>query len=1476
MKNLILFFCFLVSYFLYPSNKLYAQCWKQVSAGLSHTIALQSDGTLWTWGNNNFGQLGKGTNSTQYTPTKIGLDEDWKMVAAGGSSSFAIKNDGTLWACGQGTNGQLGNGSNSNVNYFVQVGTSNDWKFVIAGSSHTMGIKNDGSLWAWGNNNFGQLGIGAANASNIPVQVGLSNWKTVASGGNHTIGIKADGTLWAWGWNAYGQLGNGTTTNSSFPIQIGISDNWSYIETGTTHSLGIKADGTLWAWGYNNYGQLGDGTTTTKTSPTMIGHDFSLLSAGNYHTIATKTDGTLWAWGRNDDGQLGDGSNINRISPTLIYTSLKCSVLACGGFFTIGMFITESIAGWGKNDLGQLGLGFTNPGNRNTATNIGVSCAPIALNPTFKVYPNIPYIGSSISIQGEDFTPSSTATLRIRNEAGKVIYEDVGNTDADGKLEMTWLISTNLFQGFYKARMTDNATNTEVNQYRLLLIKNIQVQEDTNQISIIAPKGNQGYYKGLPIEIQWVDKVLLKDIQNSGSTFAPITYNIEYAKDEGVYQLYSSKTITSSLLSSNYIHENFIPEASGVYYFRIYRASDTSIVDTSQGISVASTPLVGFNVERVWDNSAPKPLNQPILGVAADGTARFFFKIKKNDDNPRTIISVSLSLMDSSAANSPDYRLVGKIVSVNSDEYSLSYNDSINYETTNHSVGDDDAFWFCYIAPNDFSRDSTLDYFSSKRHLYAKIQVEYAYGPPDVVAEKIDIVRPPLMMVHGVAADKTTWENTAFSTSLNNELKYKDANEIFRLGVYINEMYKSKSFESNALLLLGETPRFDGGQIIENYQSNSFQNAIIESRKKGYACNRIDYICHSMGGVVMRTAINHFPEKYFPTSSSNALVKNYGKGFINKAITINSPHWGSPFADYAQAVIPNLNKVQLSIVSLGYLSSDMLSSFIRPDYGNNKYGITPAVADMCTTYGGIRFSETPVRNHMIAGKIDNANWDLDVLSFSADLLSPISRLLLGQDFIEYAHNIGYINFEHESDAVVPVSSQFSQASEISIPPNGTLMSGLDYLHMGVTSQLAVGNRIFELLNSEINSSLFAASIPANFKSGGIQYRQPLGSDSVIEHIDTNKIIIVSNFETAYIDSTYSVVVKIKDTTSLKEIFLSFQGQLVTSFLKDKIQVLSTKVNPDHIGIQKLLIGALYDSIGYDVYHYEERDIEVASDGTAQQLIVNPYYKMLNPTDNYHPAISIIHDNYITTLSSDNSDLSFQILDTNVVRYDSLSKSLVAKDSGSSIIIYDYQGLKDTFYLYITPRTNLDSMGQTLPIGLTNFRGNLENCQAELNWEMTSETNSQTYVIERSTDGRLFDKIGLVTENRQGTHYFKDKHVPMGDVFYRIAIHENGLQQKFSKVLHLLNHCSPLSNVNIFPNPANKQLSLSFVSNSTNLSAQLEILDIKGNTVIMDKFKTKGQSELYRYNISTLPSGTYLCRLNIDGVNEVNQKIVIIR
>ena len=226
---------------LLPLAGLRAQTspYTQVRSGENHSVALRADGTLWAWGSNAFGQLGNGTTTGRSLPAQVAApaaataSTTWAGVAAGIRHTLARRSDGTLWGWGDNFYGQLGDGTATNrvfpVLIPVPVGAAagTTWGALATGFFFTLALRSDGTLWSWGDNQFGQLGSGTTTARSLAGPVAApagapagSTWTAVAVGYSHALALRSNGTLWAWGNNAYGQLGDNSSTARSLPTLV--------------------------------------------------------------------------------------------------------------------------------------------------------------------------------------------------------------------------------------------------------------------------------------------------------------------------------------------------------------------------------------------------------------------------------------------------------------------------------------------------------------------------------------------------------------------------------------------------------------------------------------------------------------------------------------------------------------------------------------------------------------------------------------------------------------------------------------------------------------------------------------------------------------------------------------------------------------------------------------------------------------------------------------------------------------------------------------------------------------------------------------------------------------------------------------------------------------------------------------------------------------------------------------------------------
>jgi alpha-tubulin suppressor-like RCC1 family protein len=322
--------------------------WKKMGKGYNVNsitqCGIKNDNTLWGWGNNTTG-MGTGSFAALNSPMQIfttASTSAWQSCASGFNNIAAVGIDGSLWTCGQNSWGQLGDGSTTDSLYTaVRIGSSNDWKQVSHGGIYYSGtthsnfnaIKNDGTLWGWGDGSYGLNGDGTFTSRSVPTQESTSgtNWKQVQTGTGMTVAIKKDGTCWHWG----------AILNGAPPApeqEATLSTDWKYISAGAI-ICGIKNNGSLWTWGNSNTNLLGrTGTTSVPGQITNAGKDWKYCDGGlESAACAVKMDGSIWAWG--NSGYLhGNGTTANSgvpVQATTLNKNVRSAVILGNAIYVL-------------------------------------------------------------------------------------------------------------------------------------------------------------------------------------------------------------------------------------------------------------------------------------------------------------------------------------------------------------------------------------------------------------------------------------------------------------------------------------------------------------------------------------------------------------------------------------------------------------------------------------------------------------------------------------------------------------------------------------------------------------------------------------------------------------------------------------------------------------------------------------------------------------------------------------------------------------------------------------------------------------------------------------------------------------------------------------------------------------------------------------------------------------------------------------
>jgi hypothetical protein len=969
------------------------------------------------------------------------------------------------------------------------------------------------------------------------------------------------------------------------------------------------------------------------------------------------------------------------------------------------------------------------------------------INATGLTYPKITQnlatinVGQSIAITGIDFKPSGTAKITIIGPSGFSQSANNISTDGQGSFKYIFYTSGVMPTGIYNIYATDNISGLSA-PLKQFSIKSTSLQ--TSNLIINSPLQSINVNVNEKFLVEWQDKMVLGKSYTLNGSKRNYKYTIELSENNGTTWK-TIKTIEGQQYIDSWVKLNFSTSITSPGSKCIIRITDSYNINNSQNtpiINVNQTALSGnLKVDLKWDFSYPQP-SFPVEGIAADGTARIFLNLSKiNSGIGSDISSVKVALSDN--FNRTDPTKLGKVkVATKTSAYDIEANETVAI-TTIDNTAKRSGYIFWYIAPDDFAGDDPADIKSSFRFVKATFNVNYSNGTTEKIEKLIRIVRPPLMLVHGLASDASTWDYFRHN-ALGYELKFIDD---FRFNTCIPiNIHPDASFITNAFEM-----------TIGNPSTNTFQGVILNLRNKGFAANRVDYVCHSMGGCVLRSIYDNYYSLFTRTgNASSKPYKNYEKGYVNKVIMIGTPNNSSPWADIVNRYAGDLPYPWVcGIIQswYGFSGADkpLPLMYMQPEDNNAfiwTYKASDAVKDMQIddAQGGVNFRVTNTKAHLIAGDFfpgaqyntnglipqeiinfvkntgdeklqDLLNYFLkiackkesnpvlhqELLNILNSKVEPIEKALAFLDkmaLVMDAFNLG--TFIPESDLVVSVGSQLAGYAKPTTNGVSNVSAYDNFVgHAFIraeTKNIDIGNMVNNLLNQNINSDWFdiIPATPAN-KQKSKSIFDSLNDGILISKTDTNKLHIIKpkNNSTAFVDSSFHVQFNIKDTTNLESVNLIFQNRTynVDSLALGTIDV-NIQINSNLLDNQQIILEGYYLYPDSAVFVYDQININITNNDVLTGFGINPKILFLFKNQIKIPEYYVEYQNSVSS-GNFSPDIRAEVNDTSVIKFDLTLKGFKGIKSGETYASISYKGFTDTLY-FVVEDANID----TITVGIS--------------------------------------------------------------------------------------------------------------------------------------------------------------------------------
>ncbi len=917
--------------------------------------------------------------------------------------------------------------------------------------------------------------------------------------------------------------------------------------------------------------------------------------------------------------------------------------------------------------------------------------------------------GETVIITGKDFSKNSLVKLGFAGPSGVNIPSVELTTNSLGEFSFPFSVSNYLPSGKYYLVANDIAAN-KFTQYLTFEIKDV---EAAYALNIVKPKTNQVFETNEKIIIGWFDKLVENPLAGIGGIKREYNYKIEISNDAGFTWEYKNEVYGLAPLDVvSYFQSSItLNEEGNNFKVRVTDIYDNSRKAISESFSVTSVTEDQINVQLVWDYSFDEREGEPI-GVAADGVSRIYLKITNTNPNTQDKVSkVKVSLVD---GINNEAKYLGKIIPANDiTAYSEEANDADQIISERTTPNFDGSYWFWYVSPDEFVSNDQ-DFNETEKFINANITVEFDSGEKILTSKKIALTRPPLALVHGFLSGNYIWEKFQHN-SPNGVVKFLE-DERFKVRATM-QIFTDRSFEDNSRLLTG----WNSGSFAPYNSQDNLYYLCIKLRSQGYASNQCYYVGHSMGGSIAREIYRH-QNQYFRK-------ENYYKGLINKLITINTPHNGSPWADFISDIIQSVATIQEIF--------EYIKMFIHPwelptpehteFYSTSWEGgwkIQPStVLNELRVQNGRTFEQTNIPSYLMVGDIlpgfqpdlelpiwvwpilDENNEIIEYISEvtaqAGKLLNPIFFKYLGiseetiSEFIGFSIKHSGVQtaikkisllcslFENsnvilEGDGVVTVRSQSS-----TMPRNYykmiSIFDGTGANHLNLKKKIEVGDRIDSLLNNLIENKF--GYIPATYSSP----KMMASTNTLKKKVEFNNNILIlepSDSSEYNVNEKVNIKYSLTDTTGFSYTSVDFQNNTYYSTTKANQYEFNLSISPSIIDLQRIKITAVYEKGDSTIISYQDVLVNIKPIGELKEIDIYPKAYLLHLNEMITLNYKLIYDNFFSEIGEMSSNLTANGYNSEIIEYNNFTKTFRAKAPGLTNATISYQGISKKIYFEV--------------------------------------------------------------------------------------------------------------------------------------------------------------------------------------------------